>query len=253
MGVGYSEFLRLVLILGGILLPGNLLRWIRYKTLGDLLAALTNVVLLGAAAWDSWGRDAMAPNRVLLPLVVSISLWSGASILLLLTIAQTQIVARSYYAARLKGKDWFDRALFTAGLVWCGPHPEEIEYSQSARTAAEVTVPRPMRYVLLFSGIGLLLAGLTTNLFVGGNSGLERVCVYLYTVGALCTVGGVVDLFIAAQTRKWRVADSGGPKHCEKCGYDLRGLTEARCPECGHAFPSEWLKDEWPRSQDLGE
>ena len=23
---------------------------------------------------------------------------------------------------------------------------------------------------------------------------------------------------------------------CERCGYDLRGLTERRCPECGNEF-----------------
>ncbi len=24
--------------------------------------------------------------------------------------------------------------------------------------------------------------------------------------------------------------------HCRRCGYNLRGLTEARCPECGAGF-----------------
>lgn len=28
---------------------------------------------------------------------------------------------------------------------------------------------------------------------------------------------------------------------CRRCGYDLRGLTEARCPECGHRFDSRLL------------
>ena len=26
------------------------------------------------------------------------------------------------------------------------------------------------------------------------------------------------------------------PTHCEKCGYDLQGLSEPRCPECGQPF-----------------
>jgi hypothetical protein len=24
--------------------------------------------------------------------------------------------------------------------------------------------------------------------------------------------------------------------HCPECGYDLRGLSQQRCPECGRAF-----------------
>ena len=26
------------------------------------------------------------------------------------------------------------------------------------------------------------------------------------------------------------------PGHCRRCGYDLTGLSEARCPECGEGF-----------------
>lgn len=29
------------------------------------------------------------------------------------------------------------------------------------------------------------------------------------------------------------------PGHCAKCGYDLRGLPEPRCPECGRPFEKE--------------
>lgn len=30
---------------------------------------------------------------------------------------------------------------------------------------------------------------------------------------------------------------------CASCGYNLIGVNEvARCPECGHSFPDEWLK-----------
>ena len=30
--------------------------------------------------------------------------------------------------------------------------------------------------------------------------------------------------------------DRPTPTHCENCGYDLTGLPEPRCPECGQAF-----------------
>ncbi len=33
------------------------------------------------------------------------------------------------------------------------------------------------------------------------------------------------------------------PSHCGKCGYDLAGLPEPRCPECGQKFyrPTLWV------------
>jgi hypothetical protein len=33
------------------------------------------------------------------------------------------------------------------------------------------------------------------------------------------------------------------PPFCRKCGYSLRGLPEARCPECGTEFPSDRVTD----------
>ncbi len=32
------------------------------------------------------------------------------------------------------------------------------------------------------------------------------------------------------------------PGHCGKCGYDLQGLPEARCPECGKSFEPQEAK-----------
>lgn len=32
--------------------------------------------------------------------------------------------------------------------------------------------------------------------------------------------------------------------HCPKCGYNLKGLTEPRCPECGVPFDEKLLKAE---------
>ena len=34
----------------------------------------------------------------------------------------------------------------------------------------------------------------------------------------------------------WRLAPKFPRGHCRRCGYNLKGLTEARCPECGTGF-----------------
>ena len=36
---------------------------------------------------------------------------------------------------------------------------------------------------------------------------------------------------------------------CLHCGYDLRGLAEARCPECGHVFEPQVLQLQPPSSE----
>ena len=35
----------------------------------------------------------------------------------------------------------------------------------------------------------------------------------------------------------WRFVPKFPRGHCRRCGYNLTGLTEARCPECGTEFP----------------
>ena len=34
----------------------------------------------------------------------------------------------------------------------------------------------------------------------------------------------------------WRFVPKFPRGHCRRCGYNLTGLTEARCPECGQTF-----------------
>jgi hypothetical protein len=35
---------------------------------------------------------------------------------------------------------------------------------------------------------------------------------------------------------KWKFVKNSCSGHCLKCGYNLAGLTEPRCPECGTRF-----------------
>ena len=79
----------------------------------------------------------------------------------------------------------------------------------------------------------------------------------LFTIGACAVVLDIVPWRVLVCEKCQRVVRSGfGRKvplewqecikptgHCVTCGYSLVGLTvAARCPECGCAFPEEWLK-----------
>jgi hypothetical protein len=54
--------------------------------------------------------------------------------------------------------------------------------------------------------------------------------------------GGIAVIFVVVSAAMFWRYNREGPKlrrlqgRCEKCGYDLRGLPEPRCPECGTAF-----------------
>jgi hypothetical protein len=49
-----------------------------------------------------------------------------------------------------------------------------------------------------------------------------------------------VPILLAVAARRVFVRPSNiVPGHCSKCGYDLRGLIEPRCPECGRGFATE--------------
>ena len=49
--------------------------------------------------------------------------------------------------------------------------------------------------------------------------------------------GAVIILLWFAKAARCRVRQAEGK--CGKCGYDLRGLPEDRCPECGTSFKPE--------------
>lgn len=54
--------------------------------------------------------------------------------------------------------------------------------------------------------------------------------------GGVLTYGALVHLWLM------RYRDIGR-RVCARCGYDLRGLVEPRCPECGTPFDPSLLRD----------
>ena len=63
--------------------------------------------------------------------------------------------------------------------------------------------------------------------------------VLLLLTGGVALIGLAV-VWRRAYVRGWRAARATPPT-CSKCGYNLSGLTEYRCPECGSEFRLEEL------------
>lgn len=55
----------------------------------------------------------------------------------------------------------------------------------------------------------------------------------LNPVFAVIGVGGGFVVLCGVGFRSWPASKPIDPFRCEQCGYDLKGLTDARCPECG--------------------
>ena len=61
--------------------------------------------------------------------------------------------------------------------------------------------------------------------------------VVVFVTAVTCGCGGFVTLWRKRIRRRLRIAlNQLGVRTCLQCGYDLRGLTESRCPECGTPF-----------------
>ncbi len=60
-----------------------------------------------------------------------------------------------------------------------------------------------------------------------------------WDVGDRFVVVPLYTMFLAAALPTllvWRFVPKFPCGHCRRCGYNLKGLTEARCPECGTEF-----------------
>jgi len=62
----------------------------------------------------------------------------------------------------------------------------------------------------------------------GSGMGCLALAIFAFWAGIpVCILGVVLMITLPRKTR---------PGYCRKCGYDLRGLSQPRCPECGKTF-----------------
>ena len=103
------------------------------------------------------------------------------------------------------------------GVVWAGG----VDWNARRRTRVALTTAA---YVCSLPCVAALL-------FLSNAAGQITTFTLLATSLAGCAAAMIVASCICWEPRR---ADSGAP--CPKCGYDLRGQHECRCPECGEQF-----------------
>ncbi len=92
-----------------------------------------------------------------------------------------------------------------------------------SRTRRVVKWGRRASYVLL---VTTCLAGSGLIVVLGFSSKWKTVVFPALTLALVSTV-----VFVLISRRDSREIPPG---HCQRCGYNLTGLPEARCPECGN-------------------
>jgi len=85
--------------------------------------------------------------------------------------------------------------------------------------------------------------------------GLAQWLVFLINTLFWAIVGGCAGFFIWHRpyirfVRQY--LQDRGVAVCLRCGYDLRGLTEPRCPECGEPFDESFINRELAADDDGG-
>jgi len=236
MNEEYRHILTVALIVSAVLTPGNVLRYARYRTLGDVLATGANVSVIIAVCWELWGWERASPSNYLGPLIVTVILWLGAAILVLFSLIQLRVVGVSYYRERVANLGALKRILFGLGCVWFGKTPDSLRTIRTVISGDATLAIRPARTLLLWSGLSLIGIGIVVISQTGLAGLIGEVCIRVVTLGVLCLAGFAVDSFVSIQRKKHFVSGGIKPRECIVCGYTLRGLTTNRCPECGTEF-----------------
>lgn len=94
----------------------------------------------------------------------------------------------------------------------------------------------------ILAGVAFSLSAATMHGLVLGRWTFRTLLLDLASVMWVAVLGyvGLVWLTILLVGPMRRVGVAPGPR-CDRCGYLLIGLTEARCPECGHPFDARLL------------
>lgn len=126
------------------------------------------------------------------------------------------------------------------------PELDRFDSEEEARKAYRAAWKRILRrpsfwgLAFLFSVVAPVAASLLLR-SVGGWPGMSTGVSSGVTAGVVSAfLAGTYNWVLRGPLRRYlreRLVEQGVPV-CLKCGYDLRGQTEPRCPECGEACDS---------------
>jgi hypothetical protein len=140
------------------------------------------------------------------------------------------------------GRQEVDMFLFAGALTWIGVG---IYWCCLWGSSINLT-PRRVGGAIL-SGVVALGLGILAGLVIwgamdrGGSSSFATFAGGVLTI-VLWLIGTVLAWQETAGERAARVRASGkSAVACPKCGYNMTGLTESRCPECGTKFTLDEL------------
>lgn len=109
--------------------------------------------------------------------------------------------------------------------------------------ALDVTKQRKKRSHVLLLGLAAILAPLVLSYLIGtlveGQPNQNLAAGLVWPIFSFWILGAGL-IFYGVFGSSVRARDYG---KCASCGYDLRGLSEPRCPECGKEFASVLLDD----------
>lgn len=100
-------------------------------------------------------------------------------------------------------------------------------------------------WLMSFVALACILPGANDYSGMATGSGIlwyhVSICsAYVILTGVFCRISAGLGWAMAEHRIENEAGDS-----CRKCGYLLRGLTEARCPECGTLFDLRpWIEEE---------
>ena len=144
--------------------------------------------------------------------VRTIALWTGTTLCVLIAAA---FVVSAWWRVRFPG--WPSIYVASgAGAVTLEDRPRQLLKAHDYRLAR-------------WNGWGLV-----RSIRIAEDAG--RISIGTYTVGVSVPL---YASFLAVATPTllvWRFVAKFPRGHCRRCGYNLTGLSEARCPECGAEF-----------------
>ncbi len=93
--------------------------------------------------------------------------------------------------------------------------------------------------VIVGSMIALSITIMGLSMFIFGNTGDQRAGFITFSIGFIFFLGILLpSLFQNRRPISHKTTDYC----CPQCGYNMRGLTEAKCPECGAVFTLDQLR-----------